>query len=310
MLEDPSCKRAFSAVSRVIYGRFFYSDDASAAKDILARQGVSINMVGRDGSLLHEAAQMGAAKVCKLLLDCGANASLRDKEGLTPLHRVVSQRKEPWPGREILGLLLARGADMGADSLRCGTPLIEAIRLSNVEAVAMLLAAGAPLTKQGRSDAVPLHSATTGSAKFSRPICELLLDAGTDISALDRSGWTALHRAAFFGRQPICELLIERGADAKALACSVKKSVTPFQMAVSQDHVELVKWFMNTVGEDPTQKTLSGRALAATAKTGSATKAMLMSLKSERAITSKFDEEQGSAQAVPPKRRASQPSPI
>jgi ankyrin repeat protein len=267
-----------------------FADDAVAVEGILAQHGCIINQLGNGGSLLHEAAQIGAASVCGLLLDRGASVSLPDKDGLTPLHRVVSQRKAIWCGAPIVELLIARGADMGANSRRYATPLIEAIKSGNAEAVAMLLAAGASLAKQGRSEAVPLHSAATGFADRSQQICELLLDAGADVSELDSSGWTALHCAAFFGRKEICELLAEHGADTKAIACSVKKQVTPFQMAVSQDHVELVKWFIKTLCEDPSQKTLSGRALVSTAKAGSSTRDMLLSLKAEGVITSTFDE--------------------
>jgi ankyrin repeat protein len=42
--------------------------------------------------------------------------------------------------------------------------------------------------------------------------CEVLLDAGAEVDALDKNNNTALHYAAGYGREDCVELLLKNGA--------------------------------------------------------------------------------------------------
>jgi ankyrin repeat protein len=62
-------------------------------------------------------------------------------------------------------------------------------------------------------DATPLHSA---SAAGQREVCEVLLDAGADVNAVQHGGYTALLDAAQNGNTELVDLLLARGADREA----------------------------------------------------------------------------------------------
>lgn len=75
---------------------------------------------------------------------------------------------------------------------------------------AFLKKGGLQLDKRDAQGATPLHYA---SAKGSRDIVKLLLDAGADASIADNQSRTALHLACQAGNKDIIRLLCDNGAD-------------------------------------------------------------------------------------------------
>ena len=59
---------------------------------------------------LHRAAVAGHAEVVRLLLDAGADASIRDCDGMTPLERVASQTVGRGVERRTVVELLTRAS--------------------------------------------------------------------------------------------------------------------------------------------------------------------------------------------------------
>lgn len=76
----------------------------------------------------------------------------------------------------------------------------------------------------------------TNSGDLTR-VCELL-DAGSDINALDEHGQTALMNAAYRGDTELAQLLISRGA---ALNVTAKYRLTALMLAVINNHADLVR---------------------------------------------------------------------
>jgi ankyrin repeat protein len=62
-------------------------------------------------------------------------------------------------------------------------------------------------------DARPLHSA---AAAGRREVCEVLLDAGADVNAVQHGGYTALLEARQNGNEELAQLLLQHGADPTA----------------------------------------------------------------------------------------------
>lgn len=92
--------------------------------------------------------------------------------------------------------------------------LVAAAQAGDAPTVAALLADGAPA--DARSGGFPaLHQA---AAADSVAALEALVAAGADLEAADRSGHTALARAALFGRADAVSFLLEAGADPNAHA--------------------------------------------------------------------------------------------
>ena len=164
-------------------------------------------------------------------LEAGADVSVRDEAGRTPLLLAASQvpgGTEGAPTREdpaIVIVLLEAGADVNArDNSRntalhhaAGGKYVEKARDSyyHVETpaiVAALLAAGADVNAPSRTSTTPLHLAA--SAEGLETVA-MLLEAGADIHARDSNGDSPLLLAAKWGfRNPeIVETLVQAGAD-------------------------------------------------------------------------------------------------
>ncbi len=93
-------------------------------------------------------------------------------------------------------------------------PLVAAVVADDVDAVRTLVVGDAPLEWRDATYRRPLLSwaALAGSAR----VAEWLLAEGADVNARDPVGSTALHMAAFCGRDGIAAMLVERGADPHA----------------------------------------------------------------------------------------------
>ena len=203
-------------------------------------------------TLLHEASSYGNVKVAQLLLERGANINARNKEGHTPLHRVLV-RLGYFGGADcfdIIQLLFEHGADVDALDDAQSAPLHVASQSGSTEATRLLLEHGAVVDARDNKDSTPLHVASQcGKAEVARLLLEhganinarnkedqtprhLLLSMGTgrsdidtirsflergaDVDAVDESHSTLLHKASYDGNVKVARLLLERGANVNA----------------------------------------------------------------------------------------------
>ncbi len=143
---------------------------------------------------------------------------------------------------ELIQLLVAKGAninaqlktqvpyraklDRGDDTmLTTGTtPLLRAAKAADIPVMKFLLEKGADPTLATRNGVNPLMAAAglgtreednTGRKKTEPETMEaiqLLLDKGVDINAQDTRGQTALHGAAFWGKDQVAAFLVAKGA--------------------------------------------------------------------------------------------------
>lgn len=155
---------------------------------------------------LHEAAFNGYSKICRLLVEKGAN--INEGEGrTTPLHLMC--RLYP----EMVRALVEMGANVNARDRSGETPLHLAAHGGNDDICQFFIAQGADIHARNNQQWTPLHAA----AHFGRAkTCGLLLDAGADINARQDGGCTPLHLAAINGGAEACNLLVVRGADIDA----------------------------------------------------------------------------------------------
>jgi ankyrin repeat protein len=73
---------------------------------------------------LHEAAKLGLTEIADILINFGANINAKSDLGDTPLHCAVSYREQ----KDIVNLLLAKGADVNVVNRSGKTPIDEAHR--------------------------------------------------------------------------------------------------------------------------------------------------------------------------------------
>jgi cytohesin len=161
--------------------------------------GANVNATGfrSYGSLvkppLHEAASRGHKEIVQLLIAKGANVKAKTDDGNTPLHSAVAKEHE-----NIAELLIAKGADVNAKDNKGNTPL---------------------------------HLATGTGWQGGYEIAKLLISKGADVDAKDyKHNWTPLHNAAREGRRETIKILIANGADVNARA---DVGSTPLDLAVS-----------------------------------------------------------------------------
>ena len=114
------------------------------------------------------------------------------------------------------------------------TPLDDACLKGQRELVDLLLTRGAKVDLRNRAGATPLHDAALGG---DAGVVKMLLDHGADVNARDtETGATPLYNAASWGRQEVLELLLSRGADPNT---SNSKGTSALQSAIENNQPEI-----------------------------------------------------------------------
>ena len=148
------------------------------------------------------AASSGKTGIVEALLSLGADPTIADYEGVSPLHQAA------WQGvAGMVRLLLnQKGVDPDSTDSFDFTPLHFA---STEGVVRELLAKGANPSAVNRFGDTPLHWVRTAGAT------RVLLVAGADVDARRIDGATPLHLAVVRGNLPVVLELLEGGADFK-----------------------------------------------------------------------------------------------
>jgi ankyrin repeat protein len=106
--------------------------------------------------------------------------------------------------------LIARGADVNAETADGATPLVYAVSNNKSEAVSTILEYNPLVDKLTASYETPLMIATKNGFF---EIAEKLIRAGANVNTGDRFGATSLHYAAIYGYTNIADLLLYYDAD-------------------------------------------------------------------------------------------------
>lgn len=145
----------------------------------------------------HGCANNGHADAVRLLLDAGADATIGDSKGRTPLMLAASAGDAA-----MVACLLAHGADVAlTDPDGYSATHWLCVRGDHSAVLALLLDAGADINARTNFGSTPLIIA----AKYGYAGCAvLLIDRGGDVLNLNAragNGQTALHEAAKHGRR-------------------------------------------------------------------------------------------------------------
>ena len=174
-----------------------------------------------ESTSLHRAAKDGDLTLVKKLLGSGllgsrGDADVRDELGMTPLHYAADEGH-----KEIVELLIARGADVNANAgaITSATALHGAAG-GHVEIAKLLIDHGADVNARAKNRATPLHFAAD---YVQTEVAELLVSEGADIDAKDENGNTPLHKAFAILQYPsakkkaavkkLVAYLLSKGAD-------------------------------------------------------------------------------------------------
>ena len=175
------------------------SGDVAQIRTLL-NQGADINARVENGyTPLHWAARYGHIEAVRVLLKAGALINARDEKERTPLHyaagyghveavrvllkagaNINAQSEDGYTQESINVREIANNLEYGTPSLKGYTPLHGAVEYGHVEAIRVLLKAGADVHAQGQNGFTPLHVA---AAKGHVEAVRALLKAGADVNS-------------------------------------------------------------------------------------------------------------------------------
>ncbi len=229
----------------------------------LISEGADINSKSKYGwPALHWAVSTAQKDLVELLIAKGAGIDSTDWGGSTPLHWAVHNNREYKQrlidltaeikatttgvnaastespkqigimqsskvaeiSKDLVRLLIAKGANVNAKNKDGDTPLIEAAKGAELEVVKLLVASGASINVKNKHDITPLENAARNGRA---DILELLLIAQGHVS--DWASGTLLLGAAQSCRKDTVRLLIAKGADVNARN---ESGVTPLGLAI------------------------------------------------------------------------------
>ncbi len=187
------------------------------------------------GNALHHARILGHAEIEKLLRRAGATDEWPPHGGKL-LGLAVSEKRMDMV-QELLPLVEDVNAPVGKMEY---TPLMYAAHSGLPEAVKTLLARGADVQAESAQGGTALHyAARSGHSE----VAKLLLAAGADVNADDApDDYTPLHYAAICGHAEVVQLLLAAGADAEAEL--VDDGQTPLWLAALNNHAEVIRVLM------------------------------------------------------------------
>jgi ankyrin repeat protein len=173
-----------------------------------------------------------STEVARLLARPDADVMIRDKDGRTVLHNLVSELvkltdSEKAPLYHCMDLLLAKGADINAGDKHGNSPLADAVKFGDVKTVEFLVKNGANVNTRDNDGKTPLHefflvsgpifirhiNREVNLAQIEAHIAEMLVRNGADVNAIDKQGRTPLADAVKFGDAKTVEFLLKNGAD-------------------------------------------------------------------------------------------------
>jgi ankyrin repeat protein len=245
--------------------------DTAAVRALIAQK-VDVNAPGTDGSpALHWAVRVDDDATARLLLGAGAQATLPNRYGLTPIAIAAANGSAT-----LLGLLLDAGADANAPDPAGETPLMSATRVGRADAVTLLLDRGANVDA---SDATYQQTALMVAVRENHPdIVKLLVARGASVNARTRvgrtpswvlpnsqpgfghgigivrggspdrgrraptpGGMTPLLYASRDGRMETVRMLLDAGADINSRDAN---EITPLITAITNNHPDIARYLI------------------------------------------------------------------
>lgn len=202
--------------------------------ELLLEHGASIGPRNSDGKTPYQLAQEeGRSAVGSLLRARGAEHDPEDVIVDTSLHRAAAAND-----LQEIESLLAGGLDVAGTDQESKTPLHHAAEHGHAETVHLLLASRADVNARDTKGKTPLHYAADADSDDRRQlstergrassliiglspfdghfrVLRMLVEAGADLDAQDRSGRSALDYAIEVGHEEAIEALRSAGAQSK-----------------------------------------------------------------------------------------------
>ena len=178
---------------------------------------------------LHQTIRANDLVRLKQLISKPENVNLKDRHGVTPLMYAAAVGSV-----DAMKMLLAAGADAKAKNAFDATALMWGV--VNPEKVRLLLDAGADVNARSRQGMTPLLIAASNAG--SMEIVRLLAAKGADVKAASGSNMTALVAAANANDLDMVRLFVEKGVDVNQ---ADKLGHTALQFAAAAGNLPMVR---------------------------------------------------------------------
>ena len=180
---------------------------------------------------VYQASLNGHAETVLSLVEAGADWSIPDKEGQTPL-MIASSKGHT----NVVDLLLKKGCNIDATDINGRSSVFKASQNGRVTIVSFLQKAGADLNSADNDGDTPLITATSRGHK---EVVETLLNAPeVIIDAATKQCRTALHEASTNGHTTIASMLLEAGANP---SISDTEGITPLIISSIKGFTKIVE---------------------------------------------------------------------
>uniref|UniRef100_A0A7N6BFP3 RHD domain-containing protein n=1 Tax=Anabas testudineus TaxID=64144 RepID=A0A7N6BFP3_ANATE len=161
---------------------------------------------------LHLAVITRQVKAVEMLLSAGADPSLLDKDGRTPLHLAALAGDNSMLRYLLAHLNECHGHLINSPDYHGLNPLHLAVRRDGERTLRLLVEGGANVdAAEQKSGNTALHLAVRES--LFKVACTLITELKADVNAVTFGGNTPLHLAASLGSPSLCSMLIAAGAD-------------------------------------------------------------------------------------------------
>jgi cytohesin len=210
-----------------------------------------VNLKTKKGwTALFLAIRAGHALLAEELLAAGANTTASDKQGWGSLHAAAHLNRAALVQRLLQ--LPAVVAAVDAPAKKGATPMYLACESGHSEVVGLLVAAGANMHRPAMHGQTPFHAAILCRRTA---LVQQLLAAGADPGAASSDGRNSLHAAAAAGHVPTLQMLLAAAAAGQGTAIGINdqaQGMSALQWAVERKHLSCVEVLL-AAGADPHQ---------------------------------------------------------
>jgi len=211
--------------------------DIVKVRSLLVKNPDFVNARDDEGNTALMLASMWVEKeVVMLLISRGADVNSKNIYGLTALIRALGTSADIYDDNrlKVVNILICNGADPNAMDI-CGlTALIYAANFEKKDIVRFLVESGADIN--AKDNLFGFTPLMAAADCGDKDIIEYLIEKGAYIDTKDKNGLTALMTATEKGKENAIKSLIERGADLNAKGVNGK---TALRIAIEKGYTDI-----------------------------------------------------------------------